>query len=331
MPVIDADGLASGKRLRRCSDTARLYWPYLFCNSNGFGRFELDCAKIIAHCFLEFKAPPTQPELLAAIKEYGSVGLLFLWQSRGEIWAQWDTRDKYLKRHKTAADKESPSPPEPDFSEWKKLVVENKGLPKFSAQVGAKLRGVGNGVGVGVGNGKGKPSSPKTGSGELFELGLVHRNGQPTSVLDGNVGSDTKCEPSDQITGKPGVASERADNAKRLAETFAPAIHKRHVRRKCSLQTATELIAAILRKYPTDKQRQLMETIDHNHKVNCESWDWTKDRGQYCPALDKWLAPSKERFLEVQEGAHGPPIDKAHVDRNELLGLTRVFARMNAS
>jgi len=321
MPVIDGDGLSGGKRLRRCSDRARLYWPYLFCTSNGYGRFEVDCTKIIAHCFLGFKTPPTEAEVLEVIEEYEAVGLLFLWRSRGEVWAQWDTKDRYLKRHKTASDKDSPIPPETEFSDWKRSTVENKEFPKFSAQVGAKLRGIGKGIGNGIG--KGKTSSPKTGSGELFELGLVPLSGQPSSVLDGNVESDTKCEPSTEIPGKPGSASERTDEAKRLAETFAPAIHKRHVSRKCSLRITTDLIAAILRKHPTDRQRQLAETIDWNHKINCESWEWTKDGGQFCPGLEKWLNPSKDRFLEALPIRANPLITQVNFRDKAIQMLAR--------
>jgi hypothetical protein len=159
MPVIDGEGLSGGKRLRRCSDKARLLWPYLFCNANGYGRFEIDCPKIIAHCFLDFKTPPTRRELLDVIEEYRAADLLFVWKYRGETWGQWDTKDKFLKRHKTASDKESPTPPAQEFSEWKRRISENKGLPNFSAQVGEKV--LGEGVGKGVGGGSAPIIFPK--------------------------------------------------------------------------------------------------------------------------------------------------------------------------
>lgn len=135
MPVIDGEGLFAGKRLRRCSDKARLYWPYLFCSSNGFGRFEIDYPKLIAHCFLNFKQPPTQEDLMVVIEEYRLTDLLFTWTYRDELWGQWDTKDKFLKRHKSASDRESPEPPAELYTSWRKRIKENKdGLkPNYSA------------------------------------------------------------------------------------------------------------------------------------------------------------------------------------------------------
>ncbi len=153
MPIIDGDGLANGKRLRKCSDRARLLWPYLFCYSNGFGRFEADYEVIRARVFLGFEHQPTNEELMGVLREYCDAGLLFTYVHEGEIWGQWDTKDKYLKRHKTASDHESPKPPEPAFSEWKKTINENKALPKSSEILCANVRGIGVGVGVGKGGG----------------------------------------------------------------------------------------------------------------------------------------------------------------------------------
>jgi hypothetical protein len=83
----------------------------------------------------------------------------------------WDTRSELLPRFKTARDKRSPAPPEPDFSDWKRLYHEqSKAVPKSIGNISEVLRhdfvnasapfpsggGIGVGIGVGVGIGDGK-------------------------------------------------------------------------------------------------------------------------------------------------------------------------------
>ncbi len=153
MAVIDAEGLYNGRRLRRCSNMARLYWPHVFLAANGFGRFEIDHARIIGRAFLTFNPQPSEPELTGYIREYAENHLLFIYQVNGQLWGQWDTKDKYLPRHKTKFDRESPAPPEAELAEWKRQYrTESNELPKFAESFSALVRGVGVGVGVGVGN-----------------------------------------------------------------------------------------------------------------------------------------------------------------------------------
>jgi hypothetical protein len=54
MSIIDADGLFSGDRLRRCSTAAQLHWPRLFLASDGFGRLELNYHKVVARAYATF-------------------------------------------------------------------------------------------------------------------------------------------------------------------------------------------------------------------------------------------------------------------------------------
>ena len=138
MAIINPDGLFRGQRLRKCSDRARLYWPYLFLASNGFGRLELDYEYLVPHVFLGFRNPPTAQEIESCIMEYTDAGLGFLYHD-GQ-WFQWDTPTKLLPRWKTSVDKNSPTP-------------DSKELQKFSENLRKLPSGGGVGVGIGVGVG----------------------------------------------------------------------------------------------------------------------------------------------------------------------------------
>jgi hypothetical protein len=118
MPMIDPDGLFYGDRLRRCSQTARLYWPYLFLASNGFGRLELNYSRICHRVFVDFEKPPTEDDFWGYVKEYRDAHLLFLYEHRGQIWGQWDAKPGFLPRWKTKKDKETPEPPKQEYEKW---------------------------------------------------------------------------------------------------------------------------------------------------------------------------------------------------------------------
>ena len=172
MAIIDPSGLFNGDRLRHCSDAAQLHWPRLFLASDGFGRLEINHARIIGHAYPTFQAPPSQAELQAFIHEYSKNHLLFLYEVDGRLWGQWDTRSEFLPRYKTTADRRSPIPPDPAFAEWKKRYrEENKSFPKCCGNISetfhAGVYGVGVGVGEGIGVGVEKTNTcaaPKNGA-----------------------------------------------------------------------------------------------------------------------------------------------------------------------
>ncbi len=118
MAVIDPAGLFNGRRLRRCSPMARLYWPYLFLLSNGYARIELDFDALAYH-FASFRdSAPTTGQIKGYFEEYEASHLVLCYGPDGQRWAQWDTRRSFLKDFKTASDQKSPHPPEPEYSQW---------------------------------------------------------------------------------------------------------------------------------------------------------------------------------------------------------------------
>jgi hypothetical protein len=185
MAVIDSEGLFAGIRMGLLKDAARLHFPWLLVASNGFGRIEVNYNGIVARVYQGFSRKPTQEELFGWIQEYHAAGLLFLYQCGGQCWGMWDTRPELLPRFKTARDKRSPAPPEPDFSNWKRLYREqSKAVPKSIGNLSEVLRrdfvntsapfpsggGIGVGVGTGIGDGKTLCSSDDERGASILEL-----------------------------------------------------------------------------------------------------------------------------------------------------------------
>jgi hypothetical protein len=148
--IIDPEGLFGGDRLRHCSNGAQLHWPRLFLASDGFARLEINYARIVGRAYPTFHPIPSELELQSYIQEYEQNFLLFLYEADGRFWGQWDTRSELLPRYKTAADRRSPSPPEPAFSTWKRRYrSHNKGFPKPFGEISVNLQhGVGGGKNI---------------------------------------------------------------------------------------------------------------------------------------------------------------------------------------
>jgi hypothetical protein len=128
---INAEGLFNGDRLRRCSNMAQLHFPRLFLASDGFGRLELNYARIVGVAYPTFHPIPSETELQAWIQEYIKTSSLFVFEVDGQLWGQWDTKPEFLPRYKTSVDKHSPIPPESAFTDWKRRYrAECKAFPK---------------------------------------------------------------------------------------------------------------------------------------------------------------------------------------------------------
>lgn len=175
MAIIDPDGLFYGDRLGQLSDEAHLHWPHIFLLRNGYGRFEVNYSKIIAKAYSTYQCPPTKGKVTGFIKEYADVFLLFLYKHKGQLWAQWDTSSKYLPRHKTAADTQSPAPDEAELNKWRDRYIQSKSsesdvtpysvnefvnLLKSAEKIPDPVRGIGIGVGIGIGIGGGVALTP---------------------------------------------------------------------------------------------------------------------------------------------------------------------------
>lgn len=67
--------------------------------------------------------------------------------------------------------------------------------------------------------------------------------------------------------------------------------------RRCSRAVIQKQLRAIVRKINSVPIKIAeLEKIDSAHKGWCETWDWTKDGGQYAKSLERWLAPTMERW-----------------------------------
>ena len=168
--LIKAKGLHHGERLRKCSDTARLWWPYLFLAANSYGRMRLTYARFLSDVAVSFAKPPAEDEYWALFQEYMECHLAFLYQHGGEIWCQWHCVEGTLPKYHTAEDKASPEPPLEAFERWEKSYVkQTKPLPPFfqkllktSPKISAnECHGVGVGV-VRCGEGKATNRPPES-------------------------------------------------------------------------------------------------------------------------------------------------------------------------
>lgn len=118
MAIIYNEGLVNGQRLHRCSDTARLWFPYLFSQANNFGRLEIDYAKNVLIYGME--CPPTEGRFTKLVAEYKANYLLFLYGEprSGATWGQWWAKEKSLPDYKRREDLASPAPPKGAFEAW---------------------------------------------------------------------------------------------------------------------------------------------------------------------------------------------------------------------
>jgi hypothetical protein len=183
MPVINPHGLFEGQRLAACSDLAQLYWARLYCAANGYGRLEFHYPTIAGRCFHGFREVPTEQEISKVVEEYVANFLAIPYKADGQLWLQFVTEDKYLRRHKSADDEQSPAPP-PDsreafaagYSAWKEARQSSskdedgrfsERFPNYFRKVSAEIpHGIGIGIGIGVGTGSGDGVGIGGGGGE---------------------------------------------------------------------------------------------------------------------------------------------------------------------
>lgn len=148
---------------------AQLYYPRLMCASNKLGRLQVNYRKIVALAFPRWPgaAIPLEPELMGYIKEYAENRLIFLYQSDGQIWGQWDAKPKTFGKYPTTEDKRSPAPAEGEFEQWEKdnrqhsskqsITMVHFDLLSVPENVGEGFKNVGEGseeVGDGIGIGE---------------------------------------------------------------------------------------------------------------------------------------------------------------------------------
>ena len=75
-------------------------------------------------------------------------------------------------------------------------------------------------------------------------------------------------------------------------KTTAKNIHARHpVFRKCALEKVEEKLTTITKALPLQERISCLEYIDSQHRLHCESVDWTKNGGEFVKGLEPFLNP----------------------------------------
>lgn len=117
MAIIDPRGLRCGERLRRCTDLARLLWPYLYLSSNSVGRLELSYDENVLA--FRFQRPPSEERYRTVILEYRRNWLLFPYLAPdGSTWGQWWVLKGALPKEPRREDLRTPAPPKPAWDAW---------------------------------------------------------------------------------------------------------------------------------------------------------------------------------------------------------------------
>lgn len=108
MPIIKPQGLLRGDRIASLSTEAKLYWPFFYAGSNGYGRFLIDYLSILERCFVHFSDKPSEATVLRLLMEYRDRQLLFVYETQEGVWGAWDSVAG--QRYFNAEDNRSPAP-----------------------------------------------------------------------------------------------------------------------------------------------------------------------------------------------------------------------------
>jgi hypothetical protein len=330
MPWIAPEGLLHGERIRDLSDTAQLYWPYLYAASNGYGRFEIDYEGIVGSAFSSLRKKPTEKELLALLKEYRDKHLLFTYRaSDGRMWGAWDSTSG--QKYFNAADKKSPAPPDAEFQAWREAYARKRAAAaarrlSFADQLAEseskkqvelefepeKPKLFSENANLGTENLEfGKENA-------ISELSFVKSEKSfpnPLNTTQLNTGlnttqhnsfNTTQCADAKTVEEKARTPAQVEAEFERWAET----VYERHPRQRFKKQVAQALRA----RFAEDPAAR--EIFDRNHADWCDSPDWIK-RPEYVPLLvdregDGWIA---------DEAWKHPPI-RAMPMRREVIDYT---------
>ena len=110
LAYIDPDGMFGGERMAMLSDSARYAWPWFWCAHNSMGRVELNYRTFCGTVFRQFREKPTEAQFWDWVREFHQFWLLFVYESEGKIFGQWDVSARYLPRYKSKADLKQPAP-----------------------------------------------------------------------------------------------------------------------------------------------------------------------------------------------------------------------------
>jgi hypothetical protein len=129
MILIDPKGLMWGRRLRKLSLKARLYYPLMLSITNFYARVELDYDAILAQLSTFRDQDLTPANLASWFEEYKEANLVFLYsRAVGDpvFWVQFDTPVEMRRQFPSTEDNRSPEPPEPEYTDWLKAIHGDK-------------------------------------------------------------------------------------------------------------------------------------------------------------------------------------------------------------
>jgi hypothetical protein len=289
MPIIKPRGLLKGDRMARLSDHGRLYWPFLYAGSNGYGRFRVNYQTILTSCFESFLEKPSRNLIRQILREYRTHHLLFFYKTdSGQTWAAWDSAVK--QNYYTKEDESSPAPPEPDFSDW--LSAYHRPKTSVSDPADDSLADevllpdtVENSA-----------DSTQFGSFDIKTKELVSKRALSQSDTTNNNTTQQQSSFSSRKATTNNVSPPRIPEAG--LELWAHAVYYRHPK-KADKHDAITLLLKL------GKDPVLRKLIDRNHELWCKVHNWRKEQGRYAPKLFQWL--DDEGYTSAPDLEEQPP------------------------
>jgi hypothetical protein len=184
--LIDPKGMLEGKRLRKLSHMARLYYFQTLAMTNFYARLEMD-ADLIALKLAIIKDPNLTDNIIEGyFDEYVSAGLCMKYTADGAEWVQYDTPLKMRADFPTNEDNASPAPPEPAYTDWLQSLHGSKWqeyhMTGYRQSISEKRAAAGRAGGIQSGISRGNPEAkPKQNEAKPDLLPLLEAN-EPVEV-----------------------------------------------------------------------------------------------------------------------------------------------------
>lgn len=298
MPIIRPSGLLAGERIAQLSDTAKLYWSFLYAASNGYGRFELDYSKIIDSAFRHFQQKPSQEVIRELIREYRDKHLLFIYKANGRLWCAWD--DAAHQQYFNSKDKASPTPPEPAFSEWRNQYRKNK--ERLTNQLTELEREFDQECSIGFNN-ESISNHIESITNHIESITNLHNTDTITQLSTQLNSEHNTTAHARETNGLQSIPLPQPEPEPTVEETLAfsdwcEARYAKHPKKRDKFESLRSL-----KRFCRDPAGRAL--FERNHDLFCETHEWTKQSGVFAPKLWEFVEDDGWKYPPIQPSTAG--------------------------
>jgi hypothetical protein len=295
MPIIRPSGLLTGERIAALSDIAKLYWPFLYAASNGYGRFELDYFKIVDSGFRHFQQKPTQETIRELIREYRDKHLLFIYKANGRLWCAWD--DAAHQQYFNSRDKASPAPPEPAFSEWRyQYKAKKQSREEELTELEKEFDPAPENCSIGF-NIESISNQYEVDNESITNLHNTNTDTQlntQTHSTQEHIDSEHNSTRARETVGPQSVPPYQPTDEETLEfSDWCEARYGKHPKKRDKFES----LRALKRFCRDPAARALFE---RNHDLYCETHEWTKQGGSFAPRLWEFIEDDGWKYPPIQ-------------------------------